>query len=69
MTCMLPFMLLLAVFTPLINFLVFAALSTFVNRKQLALYTVASMGALLIFLITFMPQVMSGVMQTASLGV
>jgi proton-translocating NADH-quinone oxidoreductase chain L len=62
-------MLLLAVFTPLINFLVFATLSTFVNRKQLAVYTVASMGALLIFLITFMPQIMSGVTQTASLGV
>jgi proton-translocating NADH-quinone oxidoreductase chain L len=62
-------MLLLAVFTPLINFLVFAALSTFVNRKQLAAYTVASMGALLIFLFTFAPQVMAGITQTASLGV
>jgi proton-translocating NADH-quinone oxidoreductase chain L len=62
-------MLLLAVFTPFINFLVFAVFSTFVNRKQLVTYTVTSMGALLLFLLTYIPQVMSGVTQTASLGV
>jgi NADH:ubiquinone oxidoreductase subunit 5 (subunit L)/multisubunit Na+/H+ antiporter MnhA subunit len=66
---MLPLMLLLAVFTPFINFLVFAVFSTFVNRKQLVTYTVTSMGALLLFLLTYIPQVMSGVTQTASLGV
>jgi hypothetical protein len=41
------------------NFLVFAALSPFLNRKQLATYTIASMGALLIFLVTFAPHTMS----------
>jgi hypothetical protein len=43
------------------NFLVFVALSPFLNRKQLATYTIASMGALLIFLVTFAPHYMSSV--------
>lgn len=62
-------MILLTVFTPLINFLLFAIFSTLVNRKQLAAYVIASMGVLLIFLLTLAPSVIAGETQIASLGV
>jgi proton-translocating NADH-quinone oxidoreductase chain L len=62
-------MLLLTVFTPLINFLLFSFFSNFVNRKQLAAYAIASMVALLGFLVTLAPAMIAGTVQTASLGV
>jgi proton-translocating NADH-quinone oxidoreductase chain L len=62
-------MLLLTVFLPLINFFLFVTASTFVNRKQLAAYTIASMGTLLVLLLTLAPSVMAGETQTTSLGV
>lgn len=61
-------MLLLLVFTPFINFLSFALFSTFVNRKQLALYTIASMGVLLSFLLLLAPSIIAGKSYTISLG-
>lgn len=62
-------MLFLTVFTPLINFLVFAIFSTFAHRKQLAAYTIASMAFLLIYLLFCAPDIIAGTTQTASLGV
>jgi hypothetical protein len=62
-------MLLLTVFLPLLNFLLFALASVYVNRKQLAAYTIASMGTLLLLLISLAPGVIAGETQTTTLGV
>ena len=62
-------MIFLSVFTPLLNFLLFAIFSTVVNRKQLASYTIASMGALLLGLLSMAPAIIAGDTQAASLGV
>ena len=62
-------MLLVSVFTPLVNFTTFALFSNFVNRKQLAAYTIASMGVLLLSLASLAPSIIAGNTQTASLGV
>lgn len=59
-------MVLLAVFTPLLNFLVFAIFSSFVHRTQLARLVIASMVSLLIVLIANLPGVMAGYMKTVS---
>lgn len=62
-------MILLLVFLPLINFLSFATLSLFVNRKQLALYTIASMGVSFFLLLCMSPAIIAGQTYSVSLGV
>jgi proton-translocating NADH-quinone oxidoreductase chain L len=62
-------MVLWTVFLPLINFFAFATLSGFVARKQLAMFTVASMGAILSGLLLLAPSVISGSCYIVSLGV
>ena len=59
----------LIVLTPLINFLKFSLLGTKVHRSQLSILTVASMGFLLISILSFASSVSAGVVQTTSLGV
>jgi hypothetical protein len=61
-------MILLAVFTPLINFLIFACFCTFVHRTQLARFVIASMVALLAMLLSFAPAVIAGQTKIAALG-
>jgi len=61
-------MILLTVFTPLINFLIFACFSTFVHRTQLARFVIASMFSLLALLLSYAPAAISGQTQVASLG-
>lgn len=61
-------MILLAVFTPMINFLIFVLFGSFVHRKQLARLTIASMFSLLGILLAYAPNVIGGQVKTASLG-
>lgn len=61
-------MILLAVFTPMINFLIFVLFGSFVHRKQLARLTIASMFSLLGILLASAPNVIAGQVKTASLG-
>lgn len=61
-------MALLTVFLPLLNFFLFAIFGNLVDRKQLALYVVSSMGALLVALVTLAHSVIAGNVQIASLG-
>jgi len=60
---------LLTVALPLLNFLLFAMASNYVNRKQLAAYTITSMGFLLVLLLTLAPSIMAGEAYTTSMGV
>ena len=62
-------MVLLTVFLPLINFFLFAIFGNLVDRKQLSLYVISSMGALLVALITLASSVIAGNVQVASLGI
>jgi NADH:ubiquinone oxidoreductase subunit 5 (subunit L)/multisubunit Na+/H+ antiporter MnhA subunit len=61
-------MLLFIVFTPLINFLIFACFSSFVHRTQLARFAIVSMLFLLSTLILRAPAVIAGQTDSASLG-
>lgn len=62
-------MLLLIVFLPLINFLIFVFFGAKVNRSQLSIFTILSMAFILISIILLAPAVIAGTVQTTSLGV
>ena len=62
-------MLLLIVFLPLVNFLLFVLFGSTVSTKRLSNYVIASIAMTFGGLITLAPSVISGVVHTAQLGV
>lgn len=61
-------MILFVVFVPLINFLTFALTSTFVHRKQLALFAVAGMVVSLATILLAGPSIIGGEVHSVTLG-
>jgi len=61
-------MLLFAVFLPLVNFLLFLSFGRLVNTKTLATYIIVSMFVLLAILLGYAPTVISGCTEIATLG-
>jgi NADH:ubiquinone oxidoreductase subunit 5 (subunit L)/multisubunit Na+/H+ antiporter MnhA subunit len=61
-------MVLLTVFLPFVNFLLFVMFGSLVSRQRLATYVIFSMGCSLLFLLLSLPQIVGGHTPTASLG-
>ena len=62
-------MILFLTFLPFFNFLLFALFGSFVHRKQLIAYTIASMCSVAPVLFLLASPIVSGSTYTASLGV